>query len=163
MNDMEVYFKCVRTQNKIHIEFLSFWKPTHILGKKVISGLFFKHCAIFNQEWMGTSQQESGHKEVPCRAQEYFWVWARKVVYFGAWKTSKYIENVLSVILYLLFFTFYFFWILSHHCDTAFLHVWSTCDLLNILFVIFRRWDAPSILWFHTIIFEKHLFLYILL
>ncbi len=47
--------------------------------------LFFLH-----QEWMGSSQQESGHTEVPRRAQEYIWVWAWEVLYFGSWKTSEY-------------------------------------------------------------------------
>lgn len=49
------------------------------------------------QEWMGTSWKESGHKKVPRRAQEYIWVWAWKVLYFGAWKTCEYIKtNFLS-------------------------------------------------------------------
>lgn len=50
------------------------------------------------QERMGTSQQESWHKKVPRRAQEYFWVWAWEIIYFGAWKTSEYIKKMLLLL-----------------------------------------------------------------
>lgn len=86
---------------------------------------------------MGTPQQKSGHTEVPRRAQEYFWVWAWEVLYFGTRKAGEYILKMFckkSVAFLILLRSFIF-------------NMWG---LWSLFFITLRRRDAhfpvPSVL-----------------